>query len=156
MQVFLSDAGQLKHEIKADLEQKGISFEEGTHSTDKIKAADLIVKSPGIPDDIPLIEELTAAEIEIISEIEFAYRQCTSKVIAVTGSNGKTTTASLIYHILQKSGLSVALGGNIGKSFARLVAENQFDWYVLELSSFQLDGIKVFKPEIKLKSVCLI
>ncbi len=148
LDVFLSDAGLLKSEVKADLEERGISYEEGKHSEDKILGADIVVKSPGIPDDVPLVVKIRENDIEVISEIEFAFRKCKSKVIAVTGSNGKTTTASLIYHILKKSGLSVALGGNIGKSFARLVAENQFDWYVLELSSFQLDGIKVFKPDI--------
>ena len=107
-------------------------------------------KSPGIPDKVELIQKAKAKGIEIISEIEFAYRYTQGKIIAITGSNGKTTTTSLIYHILKNAGLNVGVGGNIGYSFARMVAKEDKEYYVLEISSFQLDGIKTFKPNIAL------
>jgi UDP-N-acetylmuramoylalanine--D-glutamate ligase len=147
-EVFLSDAGQIKDMYKAVLEERGIAFEEGNHDTFRILQADLIIKSPGIPEKAPIIKEIRNRQIEIISEIEFAFRHTYAKIIAITGSNGKTTTTSLIYKILADAGLNVGLGGNIGKSFAWLVADNNYDYFVLEVSSFQFDDIVKFKPWI--------
>ncbi|HUH73289.1 MAG TPA: UDP-N-acetylmuramoyl-L-alanine--D-glutamate ligase [Chitinophagales bacterium] len=146
--VFVSDKGPIKEVYQTELNDAQIEFESGTHTVEKITNADLIIKSPGIPETAPLVQQLKAQGVEIISEIEFGYRHSNGKIIAITGSNGKTTTTSLIYHILQKANYDVALGGNIGKSFARLVANTPAEWYVLELSSFQLDGIVDFKPYI--------
>ncbi len=147
-EVFLSDKGGLKENYQNDLKTYEIEFESGQHTEDKILNADLVVKSPGIPDKVALIQELKKKNIEVISEIEFASRYTDSKIIAITGSNGKTTTTSLMYHIMKEAGLDVGLGGNIGKSFAQLVAEEPHEYYVLEISSFQLDDIKSFKPYI--------
>src|SRR5690606_1358277 len=147
-QVFLSDKGNLKPEYKIQLIENEIEFEEGTHSEDKIFRADLIVKSPGIPKKSEIIQKIRERHIPVVSEIEFASRFTHSKIIAITGSNGKTTTASLVYHILKNAGLNVGLGGNIGKSFAQLVVDDIHDYYVLEISSFQLDDIVSFKPYI--------
>lgn len=146
--VFVSDKGEIKSRYQQELDGLGVDYESGQHTVEKIENADLIIKSPGIPDKAPLIKDLKAAGKEIISEIEFGYRYAEGKIIAITGANGKTTTTSLIFHILQKAGLNVALGGNIGKSFARLVADAPAEWYVLEISSFQLDGCIHFKPFI--------
>lgn len=146
--VFLSDAGNIKEKYKEILAREQIEFEEGRHTDDKILNASEVVKSPGIPDKAPLVKELKKKEIPVISEIEFASRFTNAKMICITGSNGKTTTTMLTYHILQKAGLKVGLGGNVGKSFAMQVAENDFDYYVLELSSFQLDGMYRFKADI--------
>jgi UDP-N-acetylmuramoylalanine--D-glutamate ligase len=147
--VFVSDQGQIKEKYRADLEKNKIDFEEGLHSESKILDADLIVKSPGIPEKADIIKKAKARNITIIDEIEFAFRYAEgSKVIAITGTNGKTTTTLLTYHLMQACGFSVALAGNVGFSMARQVAEKKYDWYVLELSSFQLDGIETFKPEI--------
>lgn len=146
--VFVSDKGLIKPIYLQELDKRGIAYESGQHTEDRILEADLVVKSPGIPDKALLIQKLMQAGIPIISEIEFGWRYCKGKVLAITGSNGKTTTTSLLYHILQKEGLDVALGGNIGKSFARLVAEAPSAWYVLEVSSFQLDGCKSFRPHV--------
>jgi len=146
--VFVSDKGIIKPVYLQELENRGISYEIGQHTEELILNADLVVKSPGIPDKAPLIQKLLQAGIPIISEIEFGWRYCKGKVLAITGSNGKTTTTSLLYHILKKEGLDVALGGNIGKSFARLVAEAPAEWYVLEVSSFQLDGCTSFRPHV--------
>lgn len=147
-EVFLSDKGKLKDEYREKLIQNEISFEEGNHSEESILHADLIVKSPGIPKKSELIQKINEANIPVISEIEFASRFTNAKIIAITGSNGKTTTTSLIYHILSNAGLNVGLGGNIGKSFAQLVVDNDHDYYVLEISSFQLDDVVTFKPYI--------
>lgn len=147
-QVFLSDKGTLKDEYRQRLTDNSIEFEEGIHSEEKILKADLVVKSPGIPKKSDLIQQLNSKDIPIVSEIEFASRFTEAKIIAVTGSNGKTTTTSLVYHILSQAGLNVGLGGNIGKSFAQLVVDNNHDYYVLEISSFQLDDVKTFKPYI--------
>ena len=125
-----------------------IEFEEGAHSIDKVLKASEIVKSPGIPNDSVLINDIIKKNIPIISEIEFASRFTNAKIIGVTGSNGKTTTVSLIYHILKTSGLNVGIGGNIGNSLAFLIAKNKFDYIVLELSSFQLEWTNKFKPAI--------
>ena len=146
--VFLSDSGALKDEHRQTLIRYEIDFEEGKHTEEKILAAREVVKSPGIPDTAPLMQKILAKGIKVVSEIEFAGRYSRAKMVCVTGSNGKTTTASLIYHILKTAGLNVGLGGNIGKSFARQVAEENFDYYVLELSSFQLEGMYDFRADI--------
>lgn len=147
--VFLSDMGQIKDKYKQLLEEHGIAYEEGQHTEELILNADEVMKSPGIPKKSALIQKLEAKGISIISEIEFASRYTDAKIIAITGSNGKTTTTSLMFHILKQAGLNVGLGGNIGKSFAKSVAEDNFDYYVLEVSSFQLDDIKIdFKPYV--------
>jgi UDP-N-acetylmuramoylalanine--D-glutamate ligase len=146
--VFLSDKGKIKEQYKNVLLKYGIEWEEEKHSEHLIVNADEVVKSPGIPDNASLIKTLHQKGIPVISEIEFAGRYTTAKKICITGSNGKTTTTLLIYHLMQKAGFNVGLGGNVGKSFAMQVAENEFDFYVLELSSFQLDGMYKFKADI--------
>ncbi|MDX5319897.1 MAG: UDP-N-acetylmuramoyl-L-alanine--D-glutamate ligase, partial [Bacteroidota bacterium] len=138
--VFVSDKGEIKQNYKEELDAEGIDWEEGQHTEDRILAADEVIKSPGIPDKAPLVKALHEKGIPVISEIEFAARYTDAKLIAITGTNGKTTTTSLIYHIFQKAGLNAGLGGNIGLSFARQVARDQRDYYILEVSSFQLDG----------------
>lgn len=146
--VFLSDAGAIKQNYKDLLDKYGIEWEEGHHSEDRILKADEIVKSPGIPTKAPLIQKLMALGTPVISEIEFAGRYNKAKTVCITGSNGKTTTTMLTYHILQKAGLNVGLAGNVGKSFALQVAECDYDYYVIELSSFQLDNMYDFKADI--------
>ncbi|MBQ7222433.1 MAG: UDP-N-acetylmuramoyl-L-alanine--D-glutamate ligase, partial [Bacteroidales bacterium] len=136
-EVFLSDHSSIDGKYKDMLYKHGISFEEGKHSTDIILSANEIIKSPGIPDTAPLIVEANKRGIPVISEIEFAGRYDTAKKICITGSNGKTTTTSMIYFLLKNAGLNVGLGGNIGKSYAYQVATEQHDYYVLEISSFQ-------------------
>lgn len=147
-EVFLSDKGKLKNSYKEVLLQHEIKWEEEQHTEDLILNADEVVKSPGIPEKAPLIKKLIEKKIPVISEIEFAGRYTPAKKICITGSNGKTTTTLLTYHILKKAGLNVGLGGNVGKSFAMQVATQEFDYYVLELSSFQLDGMFEFKADI--------
>ncbi|MBL0330332.1 MAG: UDP-N-acetylmuramoyl-L-alanine--D-glutamate ligase [Bacteroidetes bacterium] len=147
-EVFLSDKGKLKDKYKDVLSKNGIKWEEEKHSEDLILNADEVVKSPGIPDKADLIKAIVKKGIPVISEIEFAGRYTNAKKICITGSNGKTTTTLLTYHMMQKAGLNVGLAGNVGKSFAMQVAENDFDFYVLELSSFQLDGMFEFKADI--------
>ena len=146
--VFLSDKNLIKSKYKKILIDNEIEFEEGKHSLDKVLKASEIIKSPGIPSYSSLISHVIRNNIPIISEVEFASRFTNAKIIGVTGSNGKTTTTSLIYHILKSSGLNVGIGGNIGNSFAFLIANNDFDYIVLELSSFQLEGVSKFKPII--------
>ena len=146
--VFVSDKGEIKENYKADLNEHLIKWEEGTHSEDLILASDCIIKSPGIPDKAELIVKAHERNIPVISEIEWAGYFTNAKCIGITGTNGKTTTATLTFQILENAGLSVCLAGNIGKSFARSVAEDNYDYYVLELSSFQLDGLKNFKNYI--------
>jgi UDP-N-acetylmuramoylalanine--D-glutamate ligase len=146
--VFVSDAGAIKPAYRDVLLKYDIAFEEGGHSREKVLAAEEVVKSPGIPDSAPLVVAVTAAGIPVISEIEYAARHTSSTIIAITGSNGKTTTTLLAGHILKKAGLDVAVGGNVGTSFAGLVAERDRPYYVLEVSSFQLDGIRDFRPRI--------
>ena len=147
--VFLSDTGRLRDKHREWLTGNGIKFEEGgPHTMDLLLMADEVVKSPGIPDNAPAVQALRERNIPIISEIEFAGRYNRAKTVCITGSNGKTTTTSLIYHMMQKAGLNVGLAGNIGDSFAYQVANCNYDYYVLELSSFQLDGIYEFKPDI--------
>lgn len=148
MDVFVSDAGKIAEKYKKELESKSIPFEEGGHTESEILSASEIIKSPGIPDKAPMVKKAKEQNIKVISEIEFAARYTDAKIIAITGTNGKTTTTMLTYHILQKAGLNVGLGGNVGRSFARQVAEENFDHYVLELSSFQLDGCYEFKADI--------
>lgn len=148
--VFLSDAGNIFVERKIILRKNKISFEENRHTHEKILRADIVVKSPGILDTNPLVLKIMEEGISIISEIEFGFRHLTeeAKVVAITGTNGKTTTTLLTCHLLKTAGLKVALGGNIGTSFAGLVAEGGYDYYVIEVSSFQLDGIQTFKPDV--------
>jgi UDP-N-acetylmuramoylalanine--D-glutamate ligase len=146
--VFLSDSGSLREQYRKELVDRGIAFEENGHTESLILAAGEIIKSPGIPNEAPLIRAAMEKGIPVISEIEFAGRYTRAKKICITGSNGKTTTTSLIYHILRTAGLNVGLGGNIGKSFARQVAEDNYDYYVLEISSFQLDNMYDFKADI--------
>lgn len=148
MKVFVSDAGKISEKYRKELTENNIEFEEGIHTESRVLAADEVVKSPGIPDKAPLVKSLRAKGIPVISEIEFAGRHTSAKTICITGTNGKTTTTLLTHHILQKAGMNVGLGGNVGRSFARQVAEEQFDYYVLELSSFQLDGCYDFKADI--------
>ncbi|WP_421764744.1 UDP-N-acetylmuramoyl-L-alanine--D-glutamate ligase [Ekhidna sp.] len=148
-EVFLSDGGNLASERRRALKSQKIDFEEGGHSEELILNAVLVVKSPGIPDSAPLVKKLVAKHIPVISEIEFGYRFIDkAKVIAITGTNGKTTTAMLIHHLLKTAGYKVALGGNVGTSLAGLVAEGGYHYYVVEVSSFQLDGIRNFKPDV--------
>ena len=149
-EVFLSDRAPLKEKYKQELASLPICWEEGQHSEQEILSADCIIKSPGIPQKAPIIEKARKKGIEIISEIEFASRYTQAKIIAVTGSNGKTTTTSLLYHLLEQAGLSIGVGGNIGNSFARMVAQEPKEYYVLEISSFQLDDISSFHPHIAL------
>ena len=146
--VFLSDLSEIKPEYKTLLDNSEITWEEKQHTVELILNADEIIKSPGIPDKAPLIKKLHALGIPIISEIEFAGRYTKAKMICITGSNGKTTTTMLVYHILQNAGLNVGLAGNVGHSLALQVANDSFDYYVLELSSFQLDGMTEFKADI--------
>lgn len=146
--VFLSDRGTLQDKYVETLEKWDIPYESGHHSEDLILNADEVIKSPGIPDTAEMVQKIIAKGIHIISEIEFAGRYDTAKKICITGSNGKTTTTSLIYYLLQQAGLNVGLGGNIGKSYAYQVATEQHDIYVLELSSFQLDNVYDFKADI--------
>jgi len=148
--VFVSDKGQIKEHYKAELNQHGIAFEEGSHDHERILAMNLIIKSPGIPDKAPLLQEIHRKGLPVISEIEFAARYTQSFTIGITGSNGKTTTTNLIYHLLATAGKDVAMGGNVGKSFARIVAERDYPFYVLELSSFQLEGIQEYRPDISM------
>jgi UDP-N-acetylmuramoylalanine--D-glutamate ligase len=146
--VFVSDSGTIKSDYKAVLRKYSIPWEEGKHTEELIINASEVVKSPGIPDKAPIIKSLQATSIPVISEIEFAGRYTKAKTICITGSNGKTTTTLLIYHILSKAGLKVGLAGNVGKSFALQVAMENYDYYVIELSSFQLDGMFHFKADI--------
>jgi len=146
--VFVSDFGPIADHYKKDLEDAAISFEENGHSEERILIASEVVKSPGIPDKAPIIKKLIENNIPILSEIEFAGRYSKAKMICITGSNGKTTTTMLTYHILKNAGLNIGLAGNIGKSFARQVAFQNFDYYVLEISSFMLDNMYDFKADI--------
>jgi UDP-N-acetylmuramoylalanine--D-glutamate ligase len=147
--VFLSDGGPLKDVYRQELLQLGIAFEEGGHTVEKVLNADEVMKSPGIPDKNELVKQIRAKGIPVISEIELAYRhKGKSRIIGITGSNGKTTTTAMIYHICRHGELDCALVGNIGYSFARQVAEDPKEWYVAEISSFQLDDIVTFRPDV--------
>ncbi|MDG1570860.1 UDP-N-acetylmuramoyl-L-alanine--D-glutamate ligase [Robiginitalea sp. M366] len=147
-EVFVSDKGAIAPEYKKLLEDAGIPWEEGQHTEARVLKADLCVKSPGIPDTVPLVQALVAQGTPVISEIEFASWFCDATLVAITGSNGKTTTTLLTHHLLTQGGLQAGLAGNIGNSFARMVAEDPHPVYVLEVSSFQLDGIMAFRPHI--------
>lgn len=149
-EVFVSDRGAIKETYKDVLEHNEIAWEESRHSEALLLNADLVMKSPGIPDTVPLVKALVEKGIPVISEIEFAARYTDATLIGITGSNGKTTTTMLTYHILKNGGLHVGMAGNIGDSFARMVAEKDYAYYVLEISSFQLDGIRDFRPHIAL------
>ena len=146
--VFLSDKGQIKESYADTLRKWDIPFEQGQHTEELILNADEVVKSPGIPGTVPMVQKVKENGIPVISEIEFASRYDSAKKICITGSNGKTTTTSLIYYLLKNAGLNVGLGGNIGQSYAYQVATEHFDYYVLEISSFQLDDIRDFRPDI--------
>ncbi|HXI01426.1 MAG TPA: UDP-N-acetylmuramoyl-L-alanine--D-glutamate ligase [Sphingobacteriaceae bacterium] len=146
--VFVSDFGDIADQYKSELDKYGIDYEANQHTEEKILIAKEVIKSPGIPDKAPIVIELLKKGIPVISEIEFAGRYTDAKMICITGSNGKSTTTMLIWHILKNAGLNVGLGGNIGKSFARQVAAEQFDWYVLEISSFMLDNMYEFRADI--------
>lgn len=148
-EVFVSDGGMIKENYKKELEEHGIDYEEAQHTADEVLNADEVIKSPGIPEKNELVKKIRSLGINIISEIEFAYRfKGESKIIGITGSNGKTTTTALLYHICKHAGLDCSLVGNIGYSFAKQVAENPTLWYVAEISSFQLDDIKTFRPDV--------
>ena len=147
--VFVSDASHINADFKNELIVNKIDFEEGIHTKEKIFTADVVMKSPGIPEKNELVKELRKREIEIISEIEFAYQfKENSKIIGITGSNGKTTTTAMVYHICKEAGLDCAMVGNVGYSFARQVAKEPKKVYVVEVSSFQLDDIKTFRPDV--------
>src|SRR5690554_6936148 len=146
--VFVSDFGKIKDKYKQVLINNEIEWEEEGHSEEKILLADVVMKSPGIPDKAPIVVKLHQKGIQVISEIEFAAKYTDATIVGITGSNGKTTTASLVFEILKNGDQNVALGGNIGKSFAEQVSEGKYENFVLELSSFQLDGIEEFAPHI--------
>ena len=148
MDVFVSDKSTIQEEYLQQLQKEEIPFESGNHTEALILNADLVVKSPGIPDHIPFIKNIVSKGIPVISEIEFAAQYDDALIVGVTGSNGKTTTTMLIHHLLKESGYKVGVGGNIGDSYAKQVAHKSYDKYVLELSSFQLDGIVSFRPHI--------
>ena len=146
--VFLSDKGRIEPGYKAVLQEAGIDFEEGRHTESRILEADVVVKSPGIPDTVPMVVQLRESGTEVISEIEFAGRYTGARMVCITGSNGKTTTTLLTHHILSQAGVDAGLAGNVGKSLAAQVAENAHPVYVVELSSFQLDGMSRFKADV--------
>ncbi|MCX6226785.1 MAG: UDP-N-acetylmuramoyl-L-alanine--D-glutamate ligase [Bacteroidia bacterium] len=146
--VLVSDAGKIKPEYRQTLTDMDFEFEEGGHTESRLLEADFVIKSPGIPEKAPMIRLLHEKGIPVISELEFAAKYTDAKLICITGSNGKTTTSLMTYHILKEAGLNVGLAGNIGQSFARQVAEQDFDYYVLEISSFQLDGMYDFRADI--------
>ncbi|MDE6254985.1 MAG: UDP-N-acetylmuramoyl-L-alanine--D-glutamate ligase [Muribaculaceae bacterium] len=148
MEVFLSDMGNIPEKYRSVLIEEGIEFEEGKHTENRILDADIVVKSPGIPPYAPMVEKIVAKGIPVLSEIEFAGRYTNARMVCITGSNGKTTTTLLIYHILRKAGLNVGLAGNVGKSLALQVAREHHDYYVIELSSFQLENMYDFKADI--------
>ncbi|TDB63689.1 UDP-N-acetylmuramoyl-L-alanine--D-glutamate ligase [Arundinibacter roseus] len=148
MRVFVSDSNPLQEKYRNILKREAIPFEEGCHTEDRVFSATEVIKSPGIPDDAPLVAEVYRRNISVISEIEFASRYTDSTLIGITGSNGKTTTTLLIYHLLAQAGLSVGLAGNIGDSFARQIMEGKKEVYVLELSSFQLDNMYQFRADV--------
>ena len=147
-EVFLSDIKKINPDYRDVLNKFEVDFEEGKHTAEKILDADEIIKSPGIPDTVPIVKSAETKNIPVISDIEFAGRFTNAKMICITGSNGKTTTTMLIYHILKNAGFNVGLAGNVGKSFARQVAEKNYHYYVLELSSFQLEKMEKFKADI--------
>lgn len=146
--VWVSDAGKISDSRKAELIKYGISFEEGGHTEELILNADFIIKSPGISPKVPIVAKAISMGIAVIDELEFAFRFCTGKVIAISGTNGKTTTTLLTYHLMKSAGLDVGLAGNVGQSWAGQIAEQDREWWVIECSSFQIDGFERFNPEI--------
>ena len=146
--VFVSDRGKIAQKYQDELNLNNIAWEQEQHSEEKILSADLIIKSPGIPNTAPMVMAALQKGIEVIDELEFGYRYTQAKMISITGTNGKTTTTLLTYHLLRQAGLNVGLAGNIGRSLARQVAQEQFDYYVVEMSSFQLDGIDQYRSHI--------
>ncbi len=146
--VFVSDQGNIKDHYRNELNEQKIEFEEGKHSEEQIINASIIIKSPGIPENAEILKKIRSKNILVIDEIEFGFRFLKGRVIAITGTNGKTTTTLLTYHLLKSAGYSVALAGNVGESLARKVANGNHEWYVIEISSFQLDGTKTFQPHI--------
>ncbi|MES2621565.1 MAG: UDP-N-acetylmuramoyl-L-alanine--D-glutamate ligase [Bacteroidota bacterium] len=146
--VFVSDAGKIKANYKKLLEERKIKYEEGKHTEEKILNADLVMKSPGIPDKAEMVKKIRAKGIKVVSEIEFGSWFTEAQIIGITGANGKTTTTALTYHLLKNGGMNVGLAGNIGQSFAYQVATENYDYYVLEISSFQLDDIEKFRPNV--------
>jgi UDP-N-acetylmuramoylalanine--D-glutamate ligase len=146
--VFVSDQAPIKERYKAELTTHNIAFEEGQHTAEKILSAQLIIKSPGITDKAEIVKKIKASGIPMIDEIEFASLHTKGRIIAITGTNGKTTTTLLTYHLMKSAGLNVALAGNVGFSMARQVVEKNYDWFVVEVSSFQLDGTKTFSPQV--------
>ncbi len=146
--VFVSDGNTIREKYKSQLLSAEIEFEEGTHSFDKIVQSSLVIKSPGVSEQAEIIQKIRSLGIEIIDEIEFGFRHLNGKVIAITGTNGKTTTTLLTYHLLKTAGFAVALAGNVGESLARKALDSQYDWFVVEVSSFQLDGTTTFKPDV--------
>jgi UDP-N-acetylmuramoylalanine--D-glutamate ligase len=150
MDVFVSDFGTIAAHFKKELIDNNVPYEEGGHDFDKVLVTEVVVKSPGVPEHAPVLRMLKEKGYKVISEIEFGYLFFSGLTIAITGSNGKTTTSGLLYHILKKAGLNVALGGNYGRSFARILAEDEPEVMVLEISSFQLDDIDTFKPHISI------
>ncbi len=149
-EVFVSDQNKMMDRYRQMLEEKDIPYEEGGHTGRLILNADEVIKSPGIPYTAPLVQQLLAKGVSVIDELEFALRYTQAKIIAITGTNGKTTTTMLTYHLLKEAGLNVGIAGNIGQSMAGQVIDDEVDYYVLEVSSFQLDGIKEFKPDISI------
>ncbi|MDX1720626.1 MAG: UDP-N-acetylmuramoyl-L-alanine--D-glutamate ligase [Salegentibacter mishustinae] len=147
-EVFVSDKGKIKEKYKSVFEELKIDWEEEQHTEAKILNAEVVMKSPGIPETVSIVQKLVEKGIPVISEIEFAAAFTSAKIIGITGSNGKTTTTKFVHHILKNAGIKVGMAGNVGDSFAKQVAETTPDWFVLELSSFQLDGIKDFRPDI--------
>lgn len=147
-EVFVSDKGKIKEKYKSVFEELKIDWEEEKHTEAKILNAEVVMKSPGIPETVSIVKQLVEKGIPVISEIEFAAAFTSAKIIGITGSNGKTTTTKFVHHILKNAGIKVGMAGNVGDSFAKQVAETTPDWFVLELSSFQLDGIKDFRPDI--------
>ena len=147
-EMFVSDSGEIRENYRSELEENNVPFEESGHTIERLNQMDLIVKSPGIPDGSPMIGALRQLGIPVVSELEYAYGHCSGRILAITGSNGKTTTTTLCHHILTECGVDAALCGNIGRSFARTISERSYDWYVVEVSSFQLDDVVMFRPNI--------
>jgi UDP-N-acetylmuramoylalanine--D-glutamate ligase len=146
--VFVSDQANLKDKYREELTTAGVPFEEGKHTAGEILSASIIIKSPGIPEKAPMVKEAKAKGIKVIDELEFAYPYTKGKIIAITGTNGKTTTTLLTYHLLKSAGKNACLAGNVGQSLARQVISTTFDWYVIEISSYQIDGTVNFKPNV--------
>ncbi|MEB2784641.1 UDP-N-acetylmuramoyl-L-alanine--D-glutamate ligase [Algoriphagus persicinus] len=146
--VFVSDSGKISSVRKAEMERLGIAYEEGKHSEENILNADLIIKSPGIPTSVAIVQKTLQAKIPVIDELEFASKYSEGKIIAITGTNGKTTTTLLTYHLMKEAGLDVGLAGNVGKSWAAQLVENDHEWWVIECSSFQIDGFVSLRPTV--------